>query len=164
MWHDVRSMSKSDGSRKSLLLKLGKWAVLIGIVALIGIQFIPVPGLGENPEERFDIDAPPEVVAILRKACFDCHSNETTWPWYTRFAPGSWLLARDVRLGRENLNFSEWGDYDDEEMAYDKEVSWEQIEEGEMPPWFYVWPMHLDARLSEAELATLKAWMLEDAE
>ena len=103
---------------------------------------------------------PPEVAAILRRACFDCHTNETRWPLYSRLAPGSWLMARDVHKGRTHLNFSGWGTVDAQERADDLETCWEQVESGEMPPWFYVFPMHPAARLSPADKARLKSYFL----
>jgi hypothetical protein len=146
--------------RRSRLKKVLKIGALAGLAVGVGIQFVPVKGLGVNPPERFQIDAPPEVQAILRRACMDCHSNETHWPFYTRLAPGSWLMARDVNKGRSRMNMSEWGDSDEEGRAIDKENAWEQIESGEMPPWFYILPFHLDARLSDADKALLKSWLM----
>ncbi|MDZ4694879.1 MAG: heme-binding domain-containing protein [Deltaproteobacteria bacterium] len=155
-----KAATSSPQSRSKTLKKLAKLGAFVGIVVGVGIQLIPVDGIGTNPEERFTPDAPPEVLAILRKACFDCHSNETVWPLYARLAPGSWLMSRDVNKGRNKMNISEWGDYDGEERGYDKETAWEQIEKGEMPPWFYILPFHPDAKLTDAEKATLKAWLL----
>jgi hypothetical protein len=146
----------------SRLKKLIKIGVLVGIAAGIGAQFVPVKGIGSNPAARCNLGAPPEVEAVMRRACLDCHSNETRWPLYARFAPGSWLMARDVNKGRSHLNFSEWTEVDDEERQTDRENAWEKVEAGEMPPWFYVYPMHLDARLSDADKALLKSWMLKD--
>jgi hypothetical protein len=71
-------------------------------------------------------------------------------------------MSRDVTKGRQHLNLSEWGGSDEEEKKLDRENCWEKIESGEMPPWFYIYPMHLDARLSDADKATLKAWLLKD--
>src|SRR5262245_7649283 len=149
--------------RRSKLRKIVKIAVPIGAVVGLGIQFIPVPGIGSNPPERYKLDAPPEVQEILRSSCLDCHSNETRWPFYARLAPGSWLMSRDVRKGRSRMNLSEWGDADEDEKKTDKENSWEQIEAGEMPPWFYL-PLHPDARLDERKKAILKKWLLPDGE
>ncbi len=140
------------------LKKLLVIAAGVGLVAFVAIQFVPVKGIGSNPSQRYKLDAPPEVETILRKACMDCHSNETRWPWYARLAPGSWLMARDVNKGRSRMNMSEWGD-DEDEMNTDRENASDQISEGNMPPWFYL-PMHPDARLSDAEKATLKTWLL----
>ena len=152
-------MKFSTLTQKPWFRKAVKWGAIGLAAAFVAIQFVPVEGVGENPDETFALDAPPEVEAILRKACFDCHSNETRWPWYSRIAPVSWLLAKDTREGRSILNFSEWGVYDAEMMDYDKESSWEQIEAGEMPPWFY-YPTHLDALLSDEETEALKTWLL----
>jgi hypothetical protein len=139
-----------------LILALG--AVVIGV----GIQFVPVRDIGSNPPQRFKLDAPPEVEAIMRRACFDCHTNETRWPLYSRLAPGSWLMSRDVHNGRNHLNFSEWGDVDEDERQTDLENAWEQVESGEMPPWFYVFPMHPSAKLSQADKDTLKAYFVKN--
>ena len=75
------------------------------ILVLIGIQFIPVERT--NPPVVLDVDAPPQVKEILKKACYDCHSNDTEWAWYTKIAPMSFLAIKDVDEGREHLNFSE---------------------------------------------------------
>jgi hypothetical protein len=139
-----------------------RFAVAVGVVGGVAIQFIPVKGVASNPPERTPLGAPPEVEAIMRRACLDCHSNETRWPLYSRVAPGSWLMVRDVTKGRQHLNFSEWDESDDDEKKIDRENCWEKIETGEMPPWFYVYPMHLSAKLSEADKAALKSWMLKD--
>ena len=122
---------------------------------------IPTEDIGSNPPARFKLDAPPDVEAVLRRACFDCHSNETKWPLYARIAPGSWLMARDVHKGRTHMNFSEWAEHDDDEKQTDLENCWEQVESGAMPKWFYVWPMHLSARLSAADKALLKSYFMK---
>jgi hypothetical protein len=150
-------------SRRPRLKKALKIAVGVGVVAFVAIQFVPVQGVGSNPPARFKLDAPPDVEALLRTSCFDCHSNETKWPFYARIAPGSWLMARDVRKGRSQMNFSEWGDTDEAERQTDKESAWQEIESGDMPKWFYtLMPNHWDARLSAADKAKLKAWLLKD--
>ena len=144
-------------------MKLLRLGIGIGILAFVAIQFVPVKHIGVNPPERFQIDAPPAVQAIMKRACFDCHTNETRWPLYARIAPSSWLMARDVHNGREHMNFSEWEDASEDTRRTDRENSWEQVEEGNMPPWFYVYPMHLDARLSDADKALLKSYLMKDA-
>ena len=143
--------------------KLLRMAVIGGVVVFVAIQFVPVQDIGSNPPARFKIDAPPAVEAVMRRACFDCHSNETRWPLYSRIAPGSWLMSRDVHKGRKHHNFSEWGDVDEDERQTDRENCWEQIEAGTMPPWFYIYPFHLSARLSEADKALLKSYLMKDA-
>jgi hypothetical protein len=149
------------------LKKVFKWGVIAGLVGFGLLQIapvklfgIPTQDIGTNPPERFAFDGPPEVEAVMRRACFDCHTNETRWPLYARIAPGSWLLARDVHKGRNHVNFSKWGDADDDERQTDRENAWEQIESGAMPPWFYVLPMHPDAKLSPADKELLKSYLL----
>jgi hypothetical protein len=144
------------------LKKFIRLAVIGGIVVFVGLQLVPVKGIGSNPPDRFKMDTPPEVGAIMRRACFDCHTNETRWPLYARLAPGSWLMARDVTKGRSHLNFSDWADTDAEERQLDLENCWDKVEAGEMPPWFYIYPMHLNAKLSQADKDTLKAWFLKN--
>jgi cytochrome c551/c552 len=151
--------SSSHSERRRKLKKAAKYAALVAAVIGIGIQFIPIKGIGSNPPHRFKLDAPPQVEAIMRKACFDCHTNETRWPWYAKLAPGSWLMARDVLKGRSRMNMSEWGDCEEAERTTDRENSRDQIDEGEMPPWFYL-PMHPDARLSKQEKDLLKGWLV----
>jgi hypothetical protein len=155
-------MSAPATPRSSKLTTAAKIAVPLGIVIGVGLQFVPVQGIGSNPTDRSKLEAPPEVEAILRRSCFDCHSNETRWPWYARLAPGSWLMARDVRKGRSHFNMSEWDD-DQEARNVDKDMAWDEIESGEMPPWFYL-PLHPDARLSKEDKATLKAWLVPPKE
>jgi hypothetical protein len=147
-------------SGRPRLKKALKIGALVAVVVGVAIQFVPVKGLGSNPPERYKLDAPPEVEAILRTSCFDCHSNETKWPFYAKLAPGSWLMARDVNLGRSRMNLSKWGEVEQDERELDMENSWDQIEEGEMPKWFYL-PLHPSARLNDAKKATLKAWLLK---
>jgi hypothetical protein len=147
----------SPRTKKAVLI-LVVGAVVVGV----GIQLVPVRDIGSNPPQRFKLDAPAEVEAIMRRACFDCHTNETRWPLYSRLAPGSWLMSRDVHNGRNHLNFSEWADVDEDERQDDLENAWDQVESGEMPPWFYVFPMHPSAKLSPADKDTLKAFFLKN--
>jgi hypothetical protein len=83
------------------------------------------------------------------RACYDCHSNETVWPWYSNVAPVSWLVQRDVDEGREELNYSQWNG------AQEGEESAATVREGSMPPRSYLLTHH-DARLTDAELAALE--------
>jgi hypothetical protein len=124
-------------------------------VLLVGAQLIPVART--NPLGGTELAAPRQVQNVLRLACYDCHSNETVWPWYSRVAPVSWLVARDVAEGREALNYSRWQDYGAQQRAELLEETWEEIAEGEMPPAAYL-VLHPDARLDDADRAALRAW------
>jgi hypothetical protein len=131
------------------------FVLLGGLVLFVLIQLVPVAR--DNPPVEEEVPASAEVRAVLRRACYDCHSNETRWPWYARIAPASWLLAHDVAEARDHMNFSTWNVYDDDERRDHLDETWEEVEAGEMPLWFYL-PMHPDARLSEADLTLLREW------
>jgi Haem-binding domain len=128
---------------------------------LVGIQFVPVDAK-ENPPSQPPLAEPPEVVAILKRACYDCHSHEVKWPWYSRIAPASWLVARDVIKGRDAVNFSDWPE-DEEDRAFNREQCWDSVESGDMPLWFYL-PLHPEANLTEADKAILKKWSETEVE
>ena len=132
-------------------------AVIAGLllVAFIGIQFVPVDR--SNPPVTMDVPAPPEVLAVLRESCYDCHSHEVRWPWYSYVAPVSWLVARDVRMGRHDLNFSIWDQYSAKKRAHKIEECLELAEAGEMPLPIYL-ITHADARLTTQDLGALRAW------
>ena len=132
--------------------RVATWfAIGLGVL-VIAVQLVPYGGDHVNPpitrEPPWDR---PETRALAARACFDCHSNETAWPWYSHVAPLSWLIQRDVREGRRALNYSEWDRTQDEAHESAKSVA-----KGAMPPWFYAWP-GTDARLTAAERARLVA-------
>lgn len=125
------------------------------IVAFIVIQLFPAERT--NPPVTGEIEAPAEVKEILMRSCYDCHSNETVWPWYAYIAPASWLLEDDVADGRAGLNFSEWSGYDEKTKLKKVKKIWEEVKEGEMPQWIYV-ISHSDAALSDADKEKLRNW------
>lgn len=125
--------------------------LLIGLIILLVLiflaaQLVPSGRQHANPpilqEPAWDS---PQTRQLARDACFDCHSNETAWPWYSNVAPVSWLVTRDVQEGRRVLNFSEWG-LGEQEVEEIGEV----VLEGEMPPRYFL-ITHPEARLSPAE-------------
>jgi hypothetical protein len=108
-------------------------------------------------------NAPPaHVAAMLHAACYDCHSNETKWPWYSRIAPMSWLIADDVNEGRKNLNFSEWPSDNPVRAAKRLENMNDEISYGTMPPKKYT-AIHADARLTDAQRKELTDWLDKEA-
>ncbi|MHC4937839.1 MAG: heme-binding domain-containing protein [Planctomycetota bacterium] len=133
--------------------KAPHWGRRIGILillALVAIQFIPVGEGTTNPPVTKAVQwDSPRTEELARRACYDCHSNETSWPWYAHIAPVKWLITHDVHEGREHLNFSEW----DREQDDAKEAAHE-VEEGEMPLQIYTL-MHPEARLEDAAKAHL---------
>jgi len=105
---------------------------------------------------------PPEIAALLHAACYDCHSDETRWPWYSRIAPMSWLIANDVRGGREQVNFSDWPTDLPGRAAKRLERMSEEIDYKEMPPAKYTL-MHPEARLTAAQRQALIDWADQSA-
>ena len=100
---------------------------------------------------------PEQVISILRKACYDCHSNETRYPWYSYVAPVSWLVIRDVEIGRDELNLSLWSEQSKRrKIKILKEIS-EEVEEKEMPLKVYT-VTHRDAILSDEEISAITQW------
>ena len=133
-----------------------KWGCIVIFVLFLLIQFIPIDR--NNPPVESEVPATLEVRSILKRSCYDCHSNETIWPWYSRVAPVSWLVIYDVNEGRNELNFSTWNKYSSSKKAKKlKEVA-EEIEEGEMPLWIYL-PTHPNARLSLEDRKILQTWL-----
>lgn len=136
-------------------MKWIKKTVIVLVIALVAMQFIPVER--SNPSDRGQPAAPSEVETILRRACYDCHSNETRWRWYAQIAPISFLLARDVKEGRREVNFSIWDRYEQRRKARKLKEIVKEVEEGDMPPWYYV-SVHADARLSQADREAIVKW------
>ncbi len=116
----------------------------------------------DNPPVTAEIQAPAEVQQIFERACYDCHSNETRWPWYSHVAPVMWLVAHDVNEGREHLNFSSFDALSEKAKTKVKQEVAEQVETGEMPMGIYV-PLHPEAQLSDADKRTIRAWADESA-
>ncbi|NTU94339.1 MAG: heme-binding domain-containing protein [Chlorobiaceae bacterium] len=127
-------------------MKPGK-ALVVAAVVLILIQLVP---FGRNHNNPPVVGTPqwntPRTEELFNRACKDCHSNETVWPWYSNVAPISWLLQIDVNIGRAKFNVSEWG----REGKNEGDEAAEETRKGKMPPWFYL-PAHPEAKLTPAE-------------
>lgn len=131
--------------------------IIFWVVVLAGIQFIPVKQT--NPPVENDLLASIKVKDILKRACYDCHSNETNWTWYTQIAPVSFLVASDVNKGREKINFSEWGNLGIMDQMKMKEKIWEEVREEQMPLWQYR-ILHGNSKLSIEEKNIIRAWAI----
>ena len=131
-----------------------KKILLVLLALFVIIQFFRIDR--DTPERQAKNDflvltnAPSEVSVIMKNACYDCHSYETDYPWYSQIAPISWLLNDHVVEGREHLNFSEWGTYSAKKADHKLEECFEEVDEGEMPLKGYTL-MHGDAKLSTEE-------------
>ena len=137
-----------------------KRAGLAVIFLVVAIQLVPVDR--SNPPGEVRMTVAPEVRAVLEQSCFDCHSNQTVWPWYSRVAPVSWLVAHDVEEGRGKLDFTTWDDLEPRKQDKIRQEVWEETSAGEMPLWFYL-PAHPQAKLTAEDLATLRGWSGTDA-
>ena len=119
-----------------------RWFV-VGLFSLVLVaQAVPYGREHTNPPA---VSEPawgaPQTKTLAVRACYDCHSNKTVWPWYSNIAPASWLIQRDVDEGRRKLNFSEW-----HRRQKEAHESAKTVQKGSMPPWYYPW-----AKLSSAE-------------
>jgi hypothetical protein len=148
-----------------------KWFLGMSAVLFCAMQAIQpsrkAPAVNANKDLQAVPSVPSSVKAILGRACYDCHSNRTAWPWYSHVAPVSWLLDRDVQRGRRKLNFSEWTEENDSsrDKAQVKVESTEicvDVERGRMPLRSYRL-MHSEARLSRGDIGAICRWAKETA-
>ncbi len=147
---------------KHKAMKLLKRIGLLLLLLAIAIQFVPVnrtnPAVDPNQDYLKVSAAPAEVARLLKASCYDCHSNEAKYPWYSYVAPVSFLVQNHIQEGRSKLNFSTWGSNSSgQDLAEAAEEIPEVIAEGEMPLWDYQL-MHPEAKLSDAEKRTLIDW------
>lgn len=138
-----------------------KIILLAVAVIFVIIQFIP-PGIPVNkPEDEKSITrtgiADDSILTLLRRSCFDCHSNQVRLPWYASVAPSSWFLARHINDGKSNLNFSEWEDYGKRKKIGLLDDISDEVESGGMPLKSYL-IIHRDARMNSGEITALKQW------
>jgi len=104
------------------------------------------------------LNPPANIATMMKSTCYDCHSHETKYPWYSNISPFKFMLRSHVKGGRQHLNFSEWGSYDPEKQKHKLEECVEEIEEGIMPMKSYTW-MHKEAQLTPAQKKELVVWL-----
>lgn len=130
-----------------------KTALIIAIV-LLAIQSLRIDKTNmpiDTTKDFISLNIPSsQVTNTLKIACYDCHSNQANYPWYTNIAPVSWWIKHHINEGREHLNFSEWGTYSIKRKNHKLEECIEMVEENEMPMASYTW-MHKEAKLSDAQ-------------
>jgi hypothetical protein len=141
-----------------MLRKIVGPAAFTGALALLLAQlFRPArENPTSDPGASFEalVNPPGEVWASLQRACNDCHSNHTEWPWYSNVAPVSWLVARDVRVARSRLNLSEWIQYGPRMSQSRISDMCEEVATGGMPPWYFT-AIHPQAQPSLGERTSL---------
>lgn len=142
--------------------KFLKWTVIILLIGMVIIQFIRIDKSVPEYDKSGDFTAvnsqDAEGIKLLKNACYDCHSYESKYPWYSNIAPVSWMVGHHIEEGREHLNFSLWTSYSVEDKAEIIEESCEEIQEGEMPMSGYV-RMHAEADLSEQDKQVLITYL-----
>ncbi|HKI94377.1 MAG TPA: heme-binding domain-containing protein [Gemmatimonadales bacterium] len=152
--------------RRARLRRLARAVGAALVIALVGAQFIrPEHPRGVLPSDgRMNdlVTVPNGVDSLLRRSCYDCHSDETRWPWYSHVAPVSWLVIHDVRHARGDLDFSRWSTDPVREPTPQQQFRWmcQDVRRDIMPPRLYLL-MHADARLSEADKDLLCGWTAE---
>ena len=141
--------------------KVLKWFGLALLVVFLLAQIAQPKRTNPPVEQSRTLNAhaqlPPDVQAILERSCYDCHSNQTKWPWYSRVTPANFLLVHDVDHGRDHLNFSEWSTYTEKSRKSKLEEICEEVEQNAMPLKKYL-VMHPDAKVSDPDKEKLCAW------
>ena len=135
--------------------------VLLALALIaVGIQFIQPDRTNppSDPAGSFEalVRPSPQAAAIIRRACQNCHSNQTVWPWYSRVAPASWLVADDVKDGRAKLNFSEWNRLSPQVVQRRMRGICKEVKEGDMPLWQYRL-LHSESKLTAGDVSALCA-------
>ena len=141
-----------------------KIILLVLLVGFVGIQFFPTSLNQSDTIPRTDFmmvnDVPKQVQSLIKTSCYDCHSNNTEFPWYNKIQPVAWFLEDHVEHGKEELNFNEWKGYSSRRQNSKLKSIISQIEDGEMPLDSYTL-VHRDAKLSETEKMEVIAYMNE---
>jgi len=138
--------------------------ILLSLLAiLVVIQFFQIDKTNPPTDPAKDFTAlenpPQEVAELLKKACYDCHSHDTAYPWYTNIQPVAWWVRGHINGARKELNFALWGDYEAKRKARKFEEMAEEVKEGNMPLKSYTW-MHPASKLTEQQRQQLVSWFV----
>lgn len=148
-------------------MKILKLTLLIILLVLVAIQFIPADkpevSLTNENDLIYNNQLPENVAVLLKESCYDCHSNETIYPWYSYVAPVSWLVVRDIEVGREELNFSHWESQSKIDKAKQLDNIIDEVIDENMPMPIYT-IMHSNAKLSKENRQVLAEWAESYAE
>jgi hypothetical protein len=147
-------------------IRILKWLAIAVVCVLLGLQFVR-PARTNPPVDPAQtvyarLQVPAQVRSILDRSCQDCHANTTRWPWYSNVAPISWMLVDHVNEGRQQLNLSEWGRYDNRRAAKKLEEICDQVTDGLMPIASYT-TVHRNAKLSPEDVRILCDWTANES-
>jgi hypothetical protein len=137
--------------------------IIFGLIALLILIQVIQPSRTNPPvvssrSLEAHVEVPPEVQSVLKRSCYDCHSNATVWPWYSHVAPVSWYVARDVNVARSHVNFQNWeAQINEQEGKEHLGLTCKLVREGRMPPADYR-VMHKGTDVTPAETAAVCAW------
>ncbi|MCB0458716.1 MAG: heme-binding domain-containing protein [Flavobacteriaceae bacterium] len=139
-----------------------KKIIIALVILLVGIQFYrPAKNISEEtPTTDFLVvnNADESMATLIKNACYDCHSNNTNYPWYSEVAPFSWWIADHVKHGKEELNFSEWSTFTEKKKNHKLKEIIEEVEKRKMPLESYL-PMHPEANLTDDQIKQLTDWV-----
>ncbi len=144
------------------MMKKNLLRIALGLLGILVVGQLFRPRL-ENPATDSSLSVrnypgvPPEVIATLDRSCFDCHSNEARWPWYSYITPVNYFIANDINAGRRHVNFSEWNNYSSGKLKSALDNIYDQVYNHQMPLASYQW-MHPKARLSQADVKMICDW------
>ncbi len=143
-------------------MKVLKIILLVVLLVFVGIQFIPTNRNQSDIVPSTDLmevyNVPENVEVIFKTSCYDCHSNNTAYPWYNKIQPVSWIMQGHIKEGKAELNFNEFGSYSERRQKSKFKSILSQVKDGEMPLASYTL-MHREAKLSENEKKTLEDWI-----
>lgn len=138
-----------------------KKIVIIVLLVLIAIQFVrPSRNISNEPQQAdliSNFNVPAKVAGTLKVSCYDCHSNNTRYPWYANIQPLGWLLVSHIKEGKEELNFNEFASYASRRQLSKLKAIGNSIKDGSMPLWSYTL-IHTDAKLSNKSKALIIDW------
>jgi Haem-binding domain len=142
---------------KFIIRTLKSIAVLAVLAIMVGQVRSERRVVIEPGDQKLPLPSNSQSTRVLLRACGNCHSNHTDWPWYAHIAPVSWWITRDVREGRNKMNFSLWTTYSAQQKRDRLDSICGLISTGRMPPWLYT-VMHPEGKLTEADKKAVCTW------
>lgn len=143
-------------------MRILKIILLIVLLVFVGIQFIPTNRNQSDIVPATDLmeiyNVPEKVEVIFKTSCYDCHSNNTAYPWYNKIQPTSWIMQGHIKKGKKELNFNEFGSYSERKQKGKFKSILSQVKDGEMPLSSYLL-MHNNAKLSEKDKKDIEDWI-----
>ncbi|WP_445737220.1 heme-binding domain-containing protein [Mariniflexile sp.] len=145
-------------------MKIVKIIVLVLLVVFVGIQFVSTARNQSDSTPKTDFmlvnDVPKDIKNKLEISCYDCHSNNTAYPWYNKVQPVAWLMENHIKNGKEELNFNEWADYSDRRKKSKLKSIISQVRDDEMPLGSYTL-IHKNASFSEDDKKKVITWLTQ---